>query len=130
MSDKCFIPFTSCPFIINEGDDFTRRLTWLQYKGGPPVDLTGFLAELWVKPRDSEGDEFLVSSNGTTTTGTSIAIDGPNGIVTIFMNRTVIPDLKLSQGAQSRFDLTDTEDVRTPQFRAEFIYAPKYADNE
>lgn len=128
MSDNCLIPFTSCPFVINEGDDFYRKLTYLQFKGGPPVDLTDFLAELWVNPRDSDGEEFLVSSNGTTTAGTSISIDGPNGIVEIFMDRDVIPDLKLSQGAQSRFDLTDTADIKTAKFRAEFVFAEKYVD--
>lgn len=128
MSDKCLIPFTPCPFVINEDDDFIRTLTWLQFKDGPPVNLTDFLAELWVKPRDSDGEEFLVSSDGTTTAGTSISIDGPNGIVKIFMNRTTIPDLKLLQGAQARFDLTDTANVKSARFRAEFIFAAKYAD--
>lgn len=123
---QCAIPFTACPFIINEGDDFVRTLTWLQTKNGPPVDLTDYLAELWVQPIDPDGEEFLVSSDGTTAAGTLITIDGPNGVVEIFISRTAIPGLKLTLGAQSRFDLTDTANVKTAQFRADFTFEAKY----
>lgn len=126
MSDNCELPTTECPFFIHEGADFSRTLTWLQTKNGPAVDLTGYLAELWIKPNDSEGEEFLVSSNGTSMAGTSITIDGTNGKVFILITRGVIPDLKLTQGALARFDLTDTADVKTAQFRVEFSYQTKF----
>jgi hypothetical protein len=123
---ECSIPFTPCPFIINEGDDLVRTLRWLQTKNGPAVNLTGYLAELWVKPNDPDGAEFLISSSGTTTAGTSITIDGANGIVTIFIGRSAIPGLKLTQGAQSRFDLTDAANIKSAQFRADFAFEAKY----
>lgn len=91
-----------------------------------PVDLTDYLAELWVKPTDPDGEEFLVSSNGTSTAGTSIAIDGLNGIVTILITRAVIPGLSLTSGALGRFDLTDTANIKRAQFRVQFIYKGKY----
>ena len=123
---ECSIPVVECAWFIHEEADFLRTLTWLQTKNGPAVDLTDYLAELWVSPTDTGGAEFLVSSNGTTTPGTSITIDGLNGIVTIFMDRDTIPTLKLEQGALARFDLTDTDDVKSAQFRVRFSYEGKY----
>jgi len=127
MTDKqCKLKTAECPWYIHEGDDFLRTLTWFQVKDGPRLDLTGYLAELWINPNDPDGEEFLVSSNGTTTPGTSITIDGPNGVVVILLQRAVIPDLKLTQGALSRFDLTNTVDVKSAQFRTKFVYEKKY----
>jgi len=128
MSDACELPTTECPFFIYEGADFSRTLTWLQTKNGPAVDLTGYLAELWIKPEDPDGEAFVVSSDGTSAPGTSITIDGTNGKVFILITRAAIPDLKLTLGAAARFDLTDTADVKTAQFRTTFNYKTKFEE--
>lgn len=71
-------------FTIEQGTTFTQPFVWKETASGPVINLTGYTARMQIRPTLADTNILL----DLTTANGKLAIDGPNGKVTIQLTAT------------------------------------------